>query len=62
MSERIIGFRGEFLWEWEIAGPQLLQLANSFKASDYEWRPATNARGVSEVLVHVACGTFMLLE
>jgi len=62
MPERIIGFRGEFLWEWDIAERQLLQLANSFKASDYEWRPDTNARGVSEVLVHVACGTFMLLE
>ena len=62
MPERITGFRGEFLWEWEIAERQLLQLANAFNASDYEWRPDTNARGVSEVLVHVACGTFMLLE
>src|SRR5262249_25558595 len=62
MPERITGFRGEFLWEWEIAERQLLQLANAFNATDYEWRPDTNARGVSEVLVHVACGTFMLLE
>ena len=62
MPERIVGFRGEFLWEWEIAERQLLQLANNFDASDYEWRPDSNARGVSEVLVHVACGTFMLLE
>ena len=62
MPERITGFRGEFLWEWDIAERQLLQLANAFNASDYEWRPDTNARGVSEVLVHVACGTFMLLE
>ena len=60
MPERISGFRGEFLWEWDIAERQLLQLANAFKAGDYEWRPGS-ARGVSEVFVHVACGTFMLL-
>src|SRR5215468_89656 len=62
MPERISGFRGEFLWEWDIAERQLLQLANAFSAIDYEWRPDTNARGVSEVFVHIACGTFMLLE
>jgi uncharacterized damage-inducible protein DinB len=62
MTERISGFRGEFLWEWDIAERQLLQLANAFQTGDYEWRPAATARGVSEVLVHVACGTFMLLE
>jgi uncharacterized damage-inducible protein DinB len=62
MPERINGFRGEFLWEWDIAESQLLQLANAFQAADYEWRPDTTARRVSEVFVHVACGTFMLLE
>src|SRR5215468_7035410 len=62
MHERISGFRGEFLWEWDIAERQLLQLANAFHVDDYEWRPSTTARSVSEVLVHVACGTFMLLE
>src|SRR5262249_19649253 len=62
MPERISGFRGEFLWEWDIAERQLLQLANAFKANDYEWRPDTSARSVSEVLLHVACGTFMLLD
>jgi len=62
MPERISGFRGEFLSEWDIAEGQLLQLANAFPADDFEWRPATNARSVSEVFVHVACGTFMLLE
>src|SRR5215510_3429778 len=62
MPERISGFGGEFLWEWDIAERQLLQLANAFPAGDYEWRPDTTARRVSEVFVHVACGTFMLLE
>jgi uncharacterized damage-inducible protein DinB len=62
MSEKVDGFRGEFLAEWDIAERQLLQLANAFAAGDYEWRPGTTARSVSEVLVHVGCGTFMLLE
>src|SRR5262245_61833376 len=62
MPERISGFAGEFLWEWDIAERQLLQLANAFQADDYEWRPDTTARAVSEVFVHVVCGTFMLLE
>jgi len=62
LPERISGFRGEFLWEWDIAERQLLQLANTFHGGDYEWRPGTTARSVSEVVVHVACGTFMLLE
>jgi uncharacterized damage-inducible protein DinB len=62
MSEQIDGFRGEFLTEWDIAERQLLQLANAFPAGDYDWRPDATARTVSEVLVHVACGTFMLLE
>jgi hypothetical protein len=48
MPERISGFRGELLWEWDIAERQLLQLANTFEAGDYEWRPDTSARGVSE--------------
>jgi hypothetical protein len=62
MTERLTGFRGEFLSEWDIAERQLLQLANAFQAADYEWRPDTTARRISEVFVHVACGTFMLLE
>ena len=62
MPEQIIGFRGEFLWEWDIAERQLIQLANAFSPVDYDWRPDKNARSVSEVLIHVSCGTFMLLE
>jgi uncharacterized damage-inducible protein DinB len=62
MPERSSGFRGEFLWEWDIAAHQLLQLANAFPADDYGWRPNTTARAVSEVFIHVGCGTFLLLE
>jgi hypothetical protein len=62
MTERISGFRGEFLWEWEIVERQLLQLANAFQAADYEFRPDPSARSVSEAFVHVASGVFVLLE
>ena len=62
MSERISGFRGEFLWEWDIAEHQILQLARAFPADAYGWRPDAAARCIGEVIVHVACGTFMLLE
>jgi hypothetical protein len=62
MTERVSGFRGEFLWEWDIAERQLLQLADAFQEGEYEWRPDSTARSVCEVFVHIACGTFMLLE
>src|SRR5215469_6552032 len=61
MPERISGFRGEFLSEWDIAERQLMQLAKAFPAGDYEWRPDMAARRVREVFVHIAGGTFMLL-
>ena len=62
MPERLSGFRGEFLWEWDIAERQLLQLADAFPDGDYRWRPDTTARAVSEVFVHVACGTFFIFK
>jgi hypothetical protein len=62
MPDRISGFRGEFLWEWDIVERQLTQLTNAYPPADYEWRPDMTARSVSEVIVHIACGTFMLLE
>jgi len=62
MPERISGFRGEFLGEWDIAEGQLLKLADAFRSDNYQWRPDSTARSVSEVFVHIACGTFMLLE
>jgi uncharacterized damage-inducible protein DinB len=62
MNSRIPGFRGEFLWELEIAQTQLLALANAFPAEDYGWKPAEDARSFSRVLVHVAAGNFSLLR
>ena len=61
MSTRLPGFRGEYLWEYDIAEQQLLALAEAFPAERYGWRPAETARSVSEVLVHVGAGGRMLL-
>jgi uncharacterized damage-inducible protein DinB len=61
-TQRIPGFKGEFLWELEFPERQLTALAEAFPADSYSWRPAPKARSVSEVLVHVAVGNFFLLD
>jgi len=62
MTTRITGFRGEFLWELEIAERQIVALAECIPAQQYDWGPVAQARSFSEVLVHVATGNFMLLD
>jgi len=62
MATRIEGFRGEFLWELEIAERQIVALAECIPAEQYDWRPVAQARSFSEVFVHVATGNFMLLD
>jgi len=59
---RIEGFRGEFLWELDIAERQMIALAEAIPAEKYDWRPDKKARSVCEVFVHVAAGNFMLLD
>jgi len=62
MATRIAGFRGEFLWELEIAERQIVAIAECIAAESYDWRPVAQARSFSEVFVHVATGNFMLLD
>jgi uncharacterized damage-inducible protein DinB len=62
MPPRLAGFRGEFLWELEIAERQMLAMVEAIPAGQYDWRPDAQARSISEVLVHVATGNFMLLD
>ena len=61
MGTRLPGFKGEYLWEFDIADRQLSALAEAFPAERYGWRPAETARSVSETLVHVAAGNLTLL-
>ena len=62
MSARPPGFRGEYLWELEIATRQITALAEAAPQETYGWRPHPASRSVSEVFVHVAAGNFMLLD
>jgi hypothetical protein len=59
---RLPGFRGEYLWELEIAERQLTALAEAFPEERYSWRPDEKARSVGGVFVHLAAGNFMLLD
>ena len=61
VSTRLPGFKGEYLWEFDIADRQLSALAEAFPAERYGWRSAETARSVSEILVHVAVGNLTLL-
>ena len=62
MATRIAGFRGEFLWELDIAERQLVAIAECIPAEQYDWRPVAQARSFSEVFVHVATGNFVILD
>jgi uncharacterized damage-inducible protein DinB len=62
MVTRRPGFKGEYLWEFDIADRQLSALAEALPAERYEWRAAEAARSVSEILVHVAAGNLTLLS
>jgi hypothetical protein len=62
MANRLPGFRGEFLWELEIATRQTVAMAECIPAEKCDWRPDPKARSFSEVFVHVATGNFMLLD
>ena len=56
------GFRGEYLWELEIATRQITALAEAAPEEVFGWRPHPASRSVSEVFIHVAAGNFMLLD
>lgn len=60
--DRTPGFKGEFLWEFEIAERQLLALANAVPEEKFTWRPCDGARSAGEVFVHIAVGNFLLLD
>jgi len=62
MAERLPGFRGEYLWEWGVPDHHLRAIVEAIPAERFGWRPADDARSVSEVLVHIAAGNVMLLD
>lgn len=55
-TSRSPGFRGEFLWELDIATKQIVAMAEAAPSASYPWRPTPKTRSISEVFVHVAAG------
>lgn len=62
MEQTMTGFKGEYLWEFQIPATQIMALAEAIPADKYSWRPADRARSVSEVFVHIAVGNLPLLD
>jgi uncharacterized damage-inducible protein DinB len=62
MDRTITSFKGEYLWELQIPASQIMALAEAIPADKYSWRPADQARSVSEVFVHIAVGNLLLLD
>src|SRR5688572_22095477 len=54
------GYRAEFLNEMKYFEGRFVQLAEAIPAEKFTWRPATDVRSVSEVLLHVAGANQML--
>jgi len=59
MATRIVGSRGEFLWELEIAERQIVAIAECIPAEQCDWRPVAQARSFGEGF---ATGNFLLLD
>ena len=54
------GVRAEVTRLMDDAESKLTKLAQAIPADKYSWRPATDARSVSEVFLHVAAANFYL--
>jgi uncharacterized damage-inducible protein DinB len=51
-----------WLSEFNLAGRQLLALADATPAEKFSWRPTPGVRSVSEVYMHIALGNYYLLN
>ena len=51
-----------WLEELNLAGRQMVALAEATPAEKFAWRPREGVRSVSEVYMHVALGSFWLLQ
>lgn len=59
-SSTAAGVQSEVLRIMDEAETKLTKLAQAIPAGKYTWRPAKDARSVSEVLLHVAAANFYL--
>ena len=56
----VSGYRAEVLAEVRVQEDKFLRLAEAVPAEKYKWRPAADARSISEVFLHVAAANFSL--
>ena len=57
-----IGFRAEFLADWNDFSRKVVSLAETMPADKFAWRPEAQVRSVSEIYMHIAGGNFSLLR
>ncbi|MGH7480647.1 MAG: DinB family protein [Longimicrobiales bacterium] len=55
-----VGFRDEFLREWDERREKYVSLAEAMPAELYDWRPAEGVRSVAEVFMHMAAANYNL--
>lgn len=59
-EEKNAGFRASYQRELQGAFQKVERLAREIPAELYDWRPGEGVRSVSEVLMHIANGNFLL--
>lgn len=59
-SVEIEGFRAELIVQIDAAEKKFIGLAETIPQEKYGWRPAKDVRSVSEVLMHVAYGNYLI--
>ena len=55
-------YKREYLGELEYTSKNVIALAQAMPAEKYGWRPGVGVRSVSEVYMHIAAGSFLLLD
>jgi uncharacterized damage-inducible protein DinB len=55
-------YKREYLGELEYTSKHVIALAQAMPAEKYGWRPGAGVRSVSEVYMHIAAGSFLLLD
>ncbi|MGH7675615.1 MAG: DinB family protein [Gemmatimonadales bacterium] len=55
------GLKGDMLAQFDEAATKLVQLAEAIPPEKYGWRPGPGVRSVSEVVMHVGMGDYLIL-
>jgi uncharacterized damage-inducible protein DinB len=55
-------YKNEYLWELGYCSKNVNALAGAIPAEKHGWRPGPGVRSISEALMHIAAGNFLLLD